>query len=227
MDHRIRAAAAAILAAALAHPAGARAGDAEGWSFRLTPYVWLPTLSTDLTIGANPPTSSGTDILDVLDVAVLLNGEARRGDWALIGEFNYLSLSRTSSYLGGIANIDSELDGFMAGAALSYRILAHERGRLEVFAGARVWSLEARIGFRSLPRPRARPRWSIPSRGCAGRRTLGRGSSSKGWPTSAASGSAATCSGNWPGAWAGGPPTPWRSRSATAISTSTSRATGC
>jgi hypothetical protein len=29
--------------------------ESDGWQYRLTPYIWIPTLYADLDIGLNPP----------------------------------------------------------------------------------------------------------------------------------------------------------------------------
>ena len=47
------------------------------------------------------------------------------------------------------ANID--LDGVMGGAALAYRFFGDERASGDIFAGFRIWSLEASIDFENLP----------------------------------------------------------------------------
>jgi hypothetical protein len=123
----------------------------EPWRFRFTPYAWLPSLQLDANEGGTPSVTSETDVLDVLDFAFLAAGEARKGKWGLLFEFNYLALSDEASFLGGQANIDTELKGVMGGAAVAYRLAENEQTRLDVFGGVRVWSLETNLEFRRLP----------------------------------------------------------------------------
>ncbi len=142
----------AVLVLALgigAAPQSSAAGD--DWSFRFTPYVWLPSLSLDAGIGTSPQVSSDTDVLDVLDFAFLATGEARKGDWGLLFEFNYLALSDEATFLGSRVRIDTELEGVMAGAAVAYRLADTGTARVDGFAGARLWSLKTSLDFRRLP----------------------------------------------------------------------------
>ena len=133
-------------------PASADAQDG-GWKFRLTPYGWIPSMSLDTTIGASPSISSDTDLLDVLDFAFLLTGEARNGDWGIIGEFNYLALSDEFTFGGARVAVrgEAELRGIMGGAAVAYRFAGDDRASADVFGGFRIWSLEATADFRVLP----------------------------------------------------------------------------
>ena len=147
MKHLL-AAAIFVLGVASAQQSSAAGDD---WSFRFTPYVWLPSLSLDAGIGTSPQVSSDTDVLDVLDFAFLATGEARKGDWGLLFEFNYLALSDEATFLGSRVRIDTELEGVMAGAAVAYRLADTGTARVDGFAGARVWSLETSLDFRRLP----------------------------------------------------------------------------
>lgn len=108
-------------------------------------------MSLDTTIGISPPADSDTSLFDVLDFGVLLTAEARKGNWGVIGEFNYLSLSDEFTFAGGFVRGESELRGTMGGAALVYRFIGDNRASADVFAGFRIWSLEATADFRILP----------------------------------------------------------------------------
>lgn len=133
-------------------PSSSLAQDQQDeWQFRLTPYAWVPSLNLDATIGAGPAASSDTALLDILDFAFLSSGEARKGRWGLIAEFNYLALSDEFSFVGGLVRGESELKGIMGGAALAYRFVGDETAGLDAFGGFRIWSLEATADFRILP----------------------------------------------------------------------------
>ena len=142
--------AAAALVCSVLWPASGQTQDNE-WSFRLTPYGWVASMALDTSIGASPPASSETDLLDILDFAFLLAGEARKGDWGLIGEFNYLALSDEFTFPGGRVSGKSKLRGFMGGAAVAYRFAGDDRASADVFGGFRIWSLEATATFPRLP----------------------------------------------------------------------------
>ncbi|MCG7927158.1 MAG: hypothetical protein JAY67_16680 [Candidatus Thiodiazotropha taylori] len=121
------------------------------WQYRLTPYAWVPSLKADLDIGANPPAESDTSLLDVLDFAFLLTGEAHNGDWGLIGEFNYLDLSNDATYANGLFDAETSVNGTMIGVAVQKRIHSSSEGNADVFVGLRHWSLDAEIDFERLP----------------------------------------------------------------------------
>jgi hypothetical protein len=111
----------------------------------------------------------------VLDFAFLLSGEARKGDWGFIGEYNYLALSQDSSYFDGLFNVDSELDGVMLGAALSYRLFEDDSTSVDLFGGLRYWSLEASIDFKRLPSASESKSWTDPILGIRSIKQIGDG----------------------------------------------------
>ena len=96
---------AAIFATAVvgvAAPLPAIAQDAaEGWKFSLMPYVWLPTIKTNLNFGPVAGAShlqseisvAPNDWLRDLSMAFLIAGEARYGNWLVGTDFIYLHLS--------------------------------------------------------------------------------------------------------------------------------------
>lgn len=152
----IAAALALVLAAAPA------AAQEEGWSFRLTPYVWAPTLDTSARIGSEPSVETSTSVLEVLEFAALLTGEARRGRFTILGEFNYLNLGSDATGPAGFTQADIDLEGVLAALSAGYAVYEDERTRVEGFAGARLWSLETSVDFRNLPEAEASETWVDP-----------------------------------------------------------------
>ena len=116
---------------------------ADDWSFEVTPYIWAPSFDTSLDIGPNPPVDSSTSLLDILDGAFLVYGEARRGAWTILGEFNYLDLSDAFGKIpsGSLAGI--EVSGIMASISAGYAFYDHPDLRVEGMAGLRAWDLDA------------------------------------------------------------------------------------
>jgi hypothetical protein len=156
------------LSASGAH-AGPPARDGQ-WHFAFTPYVWLPTIHTTLTFDLPP--DEGASINNELgpknlNFALLLNGEARLDDWAIVGDFIYLDLSSTGSRVTSVGSGDSlvgiprdrnlgtqtELKGYIAQLAGSYTVVRGEATFLDALAGVRVlhpevsmdWSLDSSI----------------------------------------------------------------------------------
>jgi hypothetical protein len=144
----------------------------DDWEFRLTPYVWLPSLQTDLNIGPNPPVETDTSLFDLLDAAFLGVAEARKGDWGFLGEFNYLALSADAVSPRGALGAEASLDGIMAGAAVTYRVRSDAVSTIDVFAGLRYWDLDAAIDFRRLPEVSTSRSWVDPVFGMRGQRRL-------------------------------------------------------
>lgn len=141
-------------------PAPAAAQDA--WTFRITPYLWLPTLNTETAIGSQPEAESSVSVLEVLDVAALVAGEARKGRYTILGEFNYLDLSQDSSAPGVGVSAETGLDGVLASIMGGYAFASGDRLRVEGLAGVRLWSLTASVDFATLPRASTSRTWVDP-----------------------------------------------------------------
>ena len=119
---------------------GALAGD---WSYKVTPYLWVPGVDASLAVGPNPPVEGSTSILDVLDGAFLITGEARRDDWAILGEFNYLNLSDDLAFVGGNPIAGWEFSGTLATLAAARTFYETPAVRVEALAGVRRWDVTA------------------------------------------------------------------------------------
>ncbi len=127
----------------------------DGWSYRLTPYIWLPSLSGSLRVDSgDPPADVDVDFLDLLDFAFLIAGEARKDRWGVLGEFNYLVLS-ASADTDGIIHLGAKvgLDATMGSLFAAYRAHEGPGASLDVLAGARAWWLDLQIDYQagSLP----------------------------------------------------------------------------
>lgn len=151
-----------VIAACLCLCAGAAAAQDAGWSFRVTPYVWAPALDASVAIGRDPPAETSTSVLDILEGALLLTGEARRGDFAILGEFNYLNLGERASGPGGLVSAKLDVEGVMASLAGVYALHDDGRARIEALAGARFWTLDAGVDFANLPKASTNKSWVDP-----------------------------------------------------------------
>jgi hypothetical protein len=102
---------ATLAAGALLLPLRASAqAAADKWNFSVMPYLWLPSVSGTLNYG--PPAAGGATpsvdvsadkILDSLEGAFMIEGEARYGRWLIGADYIYLSLSGQP---GAIKNVD-------------------------------------------------------------------------------------------------------------------------
>src|SRR3954469_11128834 len=100
----------AILAAPVAADAPERgAGSDEGWSFSLTPYIWLPNINGTLKYatppggGARPEVDTGpNNYLENLSFALMLAGEARKDKWSIFTDLIYLDFDKEGSTLKAV-----------------------------------------------------------------------------------------------------------------------------
>jgi hypothetical protein len=139
--------------------AAAQAGG-DQWRFALTPYLWLPNIDGTLKFSV-PPGAGGSPSVDVgpnsylenLDFAMMLAGEARRGDWAIISDLIYLDFSGESSAVksvGGIQvpvnqNTSTGLKGLVWELAASYTVARSPTATFEVLGGFRYLGVEASV----------------------------------------------------------------------------------
>lgn len=143
----------------------------DNWRFRLTPYVWLPTIDGSLKY-AIPPGSGGspeisvgpTDWLELLNSGLLISGSAMKGRFTLFSDFLYLSM--TSKNDGRVLSVEdtvtvpgtripvpisadlslntrTDLDGLSWTIAGGYQLSASESSRTTAFIGARYFGVDA------------------------------------------------------------------------------------
>ena len=130
---------AALLAAA---PAAAQ----DGWTFALSPYVWLPGISnsTDTAEGTINVDKSTSDVISDLDFAFMGAAEAKKGKWVLIGDFLYADLtSSAKTPLGRLwksAEVETKLTATTVYAG--YRVLENEKGFIDLLGGGRYFTLD-------------------------------------------------------------------------------------
>ena len=153
---------------ALLAPLGAAAQpDAPPWKFSLMPYLWVPSVDGKLNFGP-PPTGGGSaninidtsTLLDNLDFAFMINGEARKGRWLVATDVIYLDFGHVDSSvrsvtfdLGPRGRIDvgagensgtqSKLKGWLWTAVGGYAAIQDPRANLDVIGGFRYLSLDA------------------------------------------------------------------------------------
>jgi hypothetical protein len=163
---------AATAAIALLTANSAQAGEQDsGWSYRLTPYLWLPTIDGSLKY-ALPPGSGGspeisvgpTDWLDLINAGLLVSGTASKGRFSIYSDLVYLSL--TSKNDGRVLSVDdtvsvpgtripipvsadlnlntrTDLDGLAWSIAAGYEVASTETSSMSAFIGARYFGVDA------------------------------------------------------------------------------------
>lgn len=143
----------AVLSAAVA-PAQAD----EPWQFQIAPYVWIAGLDGDVgVLPGVPPSSvdaSFSDIVDNLDFAFMLAGEARKGRAGFLADILYMDVGATGATPGPLfstAKMDSQV--LLATVAGFWRPWGDESASLDVIAGARFWGVDTKLtlGADALP----------------------------------------------------------------------------
>ena len=150
-------------------PSGAALADtsSDEWKFQLTPYLWLPTIDGTLNYdlppsGGSPDISIGpTDWLELLNFGALIGGSARKGRFSVFTDVVYLSMTRNAdgrvvSVEGNVPgniisipvsadltlNTRNDMDGLVWTLAAGYTVKETETSSVDVFAGARLFSVD-------------------------------------------------------------------------------------
>ena len=100
----------ALVAAFLAMPLHSAAqAPTDRWTFSLQPYVWLPGLDAQLRYGPPPAGGSGANVsmdtdgvLDALNFFAMVQGEARKGRWSIVGDFVYVDFGKQDSQIRSV-----------------------------------------------------------------------------------------------------------------------------
>ena len=125
---------------------------AEGWTFVLTPYVWLPNINGTLKYELPEVDTGPNNYLQNLNMVFMLSGEARKARWSVIGDLIYLNFddqkgnvrqvnfggTRVATTVSGDSR--SSVKGVEAMLAGGYAVVPG----MDVIAGVRYFGLEAR-----------------------------------------------------------------------------------
>ncbi len=142
-------------------PFASQAGD---WEYSLAPYVWLPTISMDSAnadrggrlpqLPGSPGLDVGpTDYLSALDFALMLAGDMRNGEWALLGDLIHLEfgvgdkdidfLRPGTGPLAGNYNMDLTADLYTRAGGRT--LVKSDRYHLDALIGWRHISMDIRL----------------------------------------------------------------------------------
>lgn len=123
-----------------------------GWTYSITPYFWAAGLSGQTSQFGLPVVDMDADfrdILDNLDFAAMMIGEARNGRFSLFGDLMYTNLSAgKATPLGIVAtSVDVDTSSFAGLAGVGYSALEGPAGHLDIVGAVRVWSVDTDISF--------------------------------------------------------------------------------
>jgi hypothetical protein len=145
---------------ASASAAGQDAADAgTQWQFALTPYLWLPSVSGTLRFtlpGGGVDASTGPyDYLQHLRFAIMLQGEARKGDWSLLADVIYLNFGRHGSSFNAFnnalgegqtqRNVETSLSGGLVQVGGGRTVLKAPWGNVDAIVGLRYLGIKATL----------------------------------------------------------------------------------
>src|SRR5688572_30464862 len=122
----------------------------EEWEFSVAPYFFLASL--DGTIGAvgqrTEVNARFRDLFRNLDFAAMGQFEARKGNWSILADGMYMSLSGervTPSPF--FSDIEVEVKETIIEPAVAYRVLRTEQGSIDVLGGVRIWHVKPHLVF--------------------------------------------------------------------------------
>ncbi len=134
---------------------------AEGWTFSITPYLWLPNINGTLKYQIPPGAGGSPDVqvgpfdwLEALQFAMMITGEVRKGRGLIFTDLVYLNFSNqksevnTINFGGSIVSSSSNLstNSTLRGGewtlAGGYAVLIGRPVALDVFGGLRYFGLE-------------------------------------------------------------------------------------
>lgn len=165
--------AAAVLVTVLAigaSDAGAQGTD-DQWTYSLQPYVWMPGVKASLQYG--PPPAGGNSpnvsmdtekLINAIDMAAMLAGEARKGRWLIGFDAMYLDFGHMDSRVASVdfnpgsgpvnvstANLNAggvtDLSGTLFTVTGGYAAVKDARNSLDVIAGVRYFRMHARTDW--------------------------------------------------------------------------------
>lgn len=178
-------------------PSSGQAKEDNGWSFNLSPFAFALGLEGDVATlpGAAPAEVdvSFGDILDELDIAFMVVGEARKGRFAILGELYYSEISTDASTPGSFySGADYDQTLFFVSVATSYRFVEKNHYYLDMLAGLRYWHIDNELdidaGLMPAKRLSDKEGWFDPIFGIEGSCELFSNFYTTGWAVAAAGG---------------------------------------
>lgn len=134
------------LPAEAVEPASAAAN--QGWSFSFSPYVWATSIDGTITGPGGRDVEFATsfkDLLKDLDFALMGASEVRYDRFGLVLDVAYSSLSGEQDTPFGVLFSGAEVDlkQWIINSAISYRFYRNRVGWADVWAGARIFVVNA------------------------------------------------------------------------------------
>ena len=128
-----------------AWPAGRlQAAPDDGWTFDLTPYLWVASAQVDSSLPSLPPTTPPDEphFESKLTGAAMLAATIRHGDFGLFMDYDWLRLNTESAHPGpAFSAVTLRTDISQFTGALTWRVPTSGSWQLELMAGVRFWNV--------------------------------------------------------------------------------------
>ncbi|MEM9086279.1 MAG: hypothetical protein AAGB23_10190 [Pseudomonadota bacterium] len=119
--------------------------DDDDFTVILAPYVWIPSVSGDIGLGAQgvPLNLDAGDLLDVFEVGGLIRGEVRhKSGWGVSADYIFADLGTSFDILIGDADADVSAD--ILELAVNRRIKSGADA-IDIYAGVRRWDADVNV----------------------------------------------------------------------------------
>jgi len=137
----------------------------DQWTFAVKPYLWLPNVNGTLRYeippgsGGGPTVDLGNYVLQNLSFALMVSGEARKGDWAIFTDLVYLDVNSQDSSVKSVEfagpggkipvtasadlGTESSLSGELWELAGAYTMAHNDISSIDILSGFRFLGIEA------------------------------------------------------------------------------------
>lgn len=137
--------------------------ESPAWGFQFDLYGWAQSLDGDVGLGRlSVPVDIGfDDILEDLDIAAMGAIGVGYGRWSFLADFVYAELEADTTVLRGRVPLGFKQEQFLGNFLLGYEVLETGTVNLEVYAGARVNSIDVELSTPRFNRSRDKS-WADP-----------------------------------------------------------------
>jgi hypothetical protein len=126
---------------------------ADGWDFRLTPYLWFAGLKGDVaTIPGAPPAPidiSSSDALEDTEASLMLMFDAKKGRHGVFADFLYSDVSSDDELVPPPIDLvlRSTSKTTIFTFAYQYELYNRDQRVVDLMAGARYWKVDSELRF--------------------------------------------------------------------------------
>lgn len=122
------------------------------WEFSVTPYLWLPRVDASMryeTPGSGGSSVDLSNLLQHLNAALFLSGEARKGKWGVAADLVFVDFQKASSNVSSVtgpgggnevpvnSGTTTSLTGYMVSLTGNYSLMRSPDAKLDLLAGVR------------------------------------------------------------------------------------------